>query len=431
MASIIIPKYIDLITTNVTDSLSQWAIGTTYAAGQKATTYYSDRPELITIPSIDGTIPSMTFNLLTSASGTWDSTNAKYTWTGSPQTAADILYQTSDITSAKKYLVVFEITDYVAGNARAYVGGGVGTNVAADGFYEQIVTASTTNQKIGVEVDASFDGSIRRLSVKQIGTTAPKKRWESQTSQSGNYPPVDDTTNWVELGYAESWMMFDDYTSSQTVQSSAITVEIDSSKCNSLVVYNVVASSMTVVVEDQSTSPATELLNETYSFYQPTTSASYWDYFYADIDRYSSMRVTLPMAFNTTTTVTFTPLADRDVKVGHMQVGRSKFLGNSQYGLTAQIKSWSRKDENSFGEVYLKQGKRAKKLEIDLLIDKGEFDDVFQTLEALDSIPVGFDMNNDTTAYTTLVIYGFYIDFQNIISDAAHEECSLQIQELA
>ena len=143
------------------------------------------------------------------------------------------------------------------------------------------------------------------------------------------------------------------------------------------------------------------------------------------------MRVTLPMAFNTTTTVTFTPMTDRDVKVGHMQVGRSKFIGNSQYGLTAQIKSWSRKDENAFGEVYLKQGKRAKKLEIDLLIDKGAFDDVFQTLEALDSIPVGFDMNNDTTEYTTLVIYGFYIDFQNIISDAAHEECSLQIQELA
>jgi len=431
MASVIIPKPIDLMSTNVTDSLSQWAIGTTYAAGQKATTYYSDRLELITIPSIDGAIPSMTFNLLTSASGTWDSTNAKYTWTGSPQTVADILYQTADIQSGKKYLVVFEVGDYVAGNAQAYVAGAVGTNVAANGFYEQIVTSSTTDQLIGVKVDASFNGSIKRLSVKQVGTTIPKKRWESQTSQSGNYPPVDDTTNWVELGYSESWMMFDDYTSSQTIKSSAITVKVDSSKCNSLVVYRVEASSMTVVVEDQSTSPATELLNETYSFYQPTTAGSYFDYFYSDISRYSSMRVTLPVAFSTTTTVTFTPMTGRDAKVGHMQVGRSKFIGQSQYGLTAQIKSWSRKDENAFGEIYLKQGKRAKKLEIDLLIHKGAFDDVFQTLEALDSIPVGFDMNNDTTEYTTLVIYGFYIDFKNIISDAAHEECSLQIQELA
>jgi hypothetical protein len=188
---------------------------------------------------------------------------------------------------------------------------------------------------------------------------------------------------------------------------------------------------MTVVVEDQSTSPATELMNETYSFYQPTTSASYWDYFYADIDRYSSMRVKIPIAYNTTTNVTFTPLANKDVKVGHMQVGRSKHIGNSQYGLNARIKSWSRKDETSFGEVYLKQGKRAKKLEIDLFLDKGTFDDVFQTLEALDSIPVGFDMNNDNSDYTTLVIYGFYIDFQNIIPNSAYEECNLQIQELA
>jgi hypothetical protein len=226
-------------------------------------------------------------------------------------------------------------------------------------------------------------------------------------------------------------MMFDDYTSSQTVKSSAIEVEIESSKCNSLVVYNVNASSMTVLVEDQSTIPATELLNETYSFYQPTTSASYWDYFYADIDRYSSMRVTIPIAYNTTTTVTFTPLTDQDVKVGHVQVGRAKSIGKSQYGLNAQIKSWGRKDENDFGEVYLKKGKTAKKLNLDLFIERGSFDDVFQALEALDSTPIGFDMNNDATDYTTLVIYGFYLDFQIVIPNVAYNECNLEIQELA
>jgi hypothetical protein len=112
-------------------------------------------------------------------------------------------------------------------------------------------------------------------------------------------------------------------------------------------------------------------------------------------------------------------------------VGRSKFIGKSRYGLQARIKSWSRKDENDFGEVYLKQGKRAKKLNIDLFLEKGTFDDVFQTLEALDSIPVGFDMNNDSTDYSTLVIYGFYLDFQNVIPNSAYEECNLEIQELA
>jgi hypothetical protein len=70
-------------------------------------------------------------------------------------------------------------------------------------------------------------------------------------------------------------------------------------------------------------------------------------------------------------------------------------------------------------------------LSIDLILEKGTFDDVFQTLEALDSIPVGFDMNNDKTKYTTLVIYGFYVDFQNVIPSMAYDECSLEIQELA
>jgi hypothetical protein len=133
-------------------------------------------------------------------------------------------------------------------------------------------------------------------------------------------------------------MMFDDYTSSQTIQSLPIAVRFDSSKCNSLVVYNVSASSMTVVVEDQSTSPATELMRETFSFYQPITTSSYWDYFYADINRYSSMRVTIPIAFNTTTTVTFTPITGQNVKVGHVQIGRSKDIGQSAYGLQAGIK---------------------------------------------------------------------------------------------
>ena len=39
--------------------------------------------------------------------------------------------------------------------------------------------------------------------------------------------------------------------------------------------------------------------------------------------------------------------------------------------------------------------------------------------------------NNDTTDYTTFVIYGFYLDFQNVIPNSAFEECNLEIQELA
>ena len=416
---IIIPKYIDLQSTNITDTPPLWDTSTSYVSGEKVDTYYSDRPELINQPW-------MTFDFFTTTDGTFDLTNSKYTWDGS-QASSDNLYQTVDLKSGKDYLVVFAVSDYSAGNATSYVGGQTGTSASADGYYQQIITAGSSDKKAGVQVDAAFSGAISYVSIRQIGTTPPKKRWESQTSQSGNYPPIDDTTNWVGLGYANSWMMFDDFTSTQTIKNGNIDITVNSSKCNSLVLYNVYAKSVQVIVNDGST----DIMNETFSFYQPSTSSSYWDYFYADINRYTSMKINIPIGFDTTTRVIITPLDNQDAKCGHLQVGNSRYIGATQYGLSAYLKSWSRKDENQFGEVYLKQGRRAKKIEFDLLLEKGAFDDVFQILESLDSIPIGFDVNEETTNYTSLVIYGFYNRFRNVISHPAFYECALEIQELA
>jgi hypothetical protein len=397
---VLIPKKIDLTASNISEPLSLWGNGTTYSSGERVYTYHSDYDEQI--QNGDGIIDLMTYS-----DATFSQANTRWEWDGT-QASTDDLVQDVEVTDGGKYLVVFEITSYSAGNATPIVGGTTGSARSATGYYEEIITAGSSDTNAGVQVDADFNGSITNISVKKVSTLPGKKVWVSQGSQSGNYPPVDDATNWVAQSYSNRWKMFDDSSSSQSVSDAAneaIDVTVDSGKCNRLGLFRLQGTSVQVIVKDSS---GTELLNETYSLYNPTYSPSYWNYFYGDIGRYSSFTVSIPVGFGTTTQVIINPIDGQKAKCGHMQVAKEEFIGKTKYGFEAGSKSWG-KIEESFSEFSLIRGAvtPSKRLDMEVRVLRNNLDPVFQILQSLDLLPVGWDANNDTTSFTTLVTYAF------------------------
>jgi hypothetical protein len=114
------------------------------------------------------------------------------------------------------FLVQFEVTAFAAGNVAGYVRGTSGSNVAVIGYYQQLVVATTTDAFIGVVADSTFVGSISNVLIKNIGGNVQNDIYESQTGQTGNFPPIDDFTNWIRREASNRWKMFDDYTSTQS-----------------------------------------------------------------------------------------------------------------------------------------------------------------------------------------------------------------------
>ena len=508
MARVIVPKKTNLIASNLSESLSDFNTATTYEAGEKIYVLLSDFSELIT----NG---DCFFDSFETDGNEWsyDSTNVQYDCDAS-QVGATRLYQertASDIIVGDQYLVQFEVKNYVAGNVAGYVGGTTSSNVSADGVYQQLIYAGLSNNDIGVEGDASFEGSITNVLVKRTGDNVQRDIYESQQSQSGNFPPwdVDNSyANWVRIEASNRWKMFDDFVSTQSefwAIEGALQVKVGAAKCDAFAVFNVEGTNIQVIAIENSISykgtSSTNLTigqgstgtistdagkswsvgdlieieydtdktqwmvgeitsydsgtgnlvvdvdtfqgSGTYSswtiryVYSDTTSSLYlpevisWsDYFFAEIRFAESKTDTFTISYDLQIRFVIMGNPGQIIRCGHCLVGQRRYLGKSRYGVSAGINDYSTKETNTFGETYLEQGSYSKTNALDIWIEKSSTDQIFTILSKLRSTPCAWDFNEGDTDYSTLVLYGFYQDYDILMENYAQTLVNIEIQGL-
>jgi hypothetical protein len=109
-------------------------------------------------------------------------------------------------------------------------------------------------------------------------------------------------------------------------------------------------------------------------------------------------------------------------------VGTYYDLGATQYGATAGILDYSVKTTDSFGNTTVVKRTYAKRMTSNLMINNNIVDAVVNLLSAYRSTPlvwVGAESN-----YTSLIVYGFYKDFDVNIAYPDYSSCSLTIEGL-
>ena len=454
-----VPLITNLLASNVSEaSFSDWLAATTYGAGVRVYILYSDFPELLSYGDC-------TFDQFEVDGPEWsyDGTNSEYDCDGA-QAGNTKIYQNSNVIDTDDlYLVVYEVKNYVAGEVKAYVQGGLGTARSADGTYLEVVTAGSTDTKSGVQGNATFDGSITNLSIKKIGAYYSRDVYESQeAANANNYPPDDDGTNWAKVSASNRWKMFDDFMASQAENTVKISTKVKANKTNSLAFFLAEATNIEYIVSDDSTTE-TSVTNETPAagdismvvstnntwavgqkvevyvtadqraffagtiktwdqgtgaititsavYDDPAGSAPYaawtmalvydhestslyqeevlsWtDYFFSPIRFSSSKAFSYTYSYNTSCRVIFTGSATSMIRVGHLVVGHSLYLGQTRYGLKGGITDFSTKDANSFGEYQLVERAWAKELRYTLNVLTDGLDQVFQILTQLRATP--------------------------------------------
>jgi len=247
---VIVPKITNLLASSITEDLTDWSTLTAYASGAQAYVLKSDFPELITGSDCF-------FNTFSTDGAEWSfsATNTRYDCDGS-QAGTSKLYQAipaSKLVTGDQFLVEFEVAAFTAGTVAGYVAGVAGANASAVGYYQQLIVAGSTNLFVGVVVSADFVGSVTNISVKKAGINCQRDIYESQTSQTGNFPPADDFTNWVRRSASVRWRMFDDYTNTQSAAPDIIHTKVDSSKCDALALFGVEGTNTQVIVTENST----------------------------------------------------------------------------------------------------------------------------------------------------------------------------------
>jgi len=258
-----------------------------------------------------------------------------------------------------------------------------------------------------------------------IVTTGYHNIYESQqAANTGNDPTTDDGTWWTLVSSTNRWKMFNAIVQEQTVQATQIDTTLQSpSVVNAIALLNVEATTIEITVTD---SVEGVVYDETFNMTSYSGIQDWYAYFFEPIVRESQLAVTdLPPYANADINIVIN--ANADAKCGAVVIGQFADLGLAQHGASVSIVDYSVKSTDAEGRVTITEGAYADKMDVDVVLDTSQMGQVKKTLTSLRTTPsvwIAEDGNSD------LVIYGYYREFDIILSNPTTSRCSLEIEGL-
>ena len=227
--------------------------------------------------------------------------------------------------------------------------------------------------------------------------------YQSLSNENTENQPDTSITDWLSLGASNRWKMFDSMSTSLSESTNTISVSISATDVDTLILLNVTAQQVSI-----SHNLGSEVItpNSTIDIIHKIGDAG--DYT-ANID-------IIPSSI---------------ASIGHCFLGKSYYLGSSQFGASTTIKDFSRIETNEdFGYTYLKQGAYRKEMDIDLMLMNDQVNDVWSKLISLRAMPAVWQGNQNDTDFNNLIIYGYFSSFSVLLKEHLYSDCSLSIKGL-
>jgi len=233
------------------------------------------------------------------------------------------------------------------------------------------------------------------------------------------------TPKWLEVSATNKWLMFDSGWGTQTVIATPLTVVLTPSQIfNALALMNVDATSITVNMtvlgvnvysKTESMVTGIDIIDWYGYFFDPIMNKT--DIIFQDIPPYSNSVITISI-INASSTA----------KCGNCVIGNYYEMGLTQYGAKAGITDYSVKTVDAFGNTTIVKRSYSKRMSVNLAISGLIIDDLLAVLAMYRSTPIvwiGAD-----NLYTSLIVYGFYKDFEIDITYPTLSYCTLTIEGL-
>lgn len=260
--------------------------------------------------------------------------------------------------------------------------------------------------------------------------TSTHKVYESLQNANVGKSPITEPTWWIEVGPTNRWKCFDTSNSTQTVSVGTSPPKISytlrtGQAITSFAVLNVAnATSLRVRLVDPVYGA---VYDKTVDFSALPLASSWWAWFFGQKRRPTQhVALDLPAYPNADLIVEFSGGAG--LAVGVIMFGQQQRYGlGIRYGARVGIQDYSRKETNEFGDTDLVVRAFAKRANFDLFIDKEEVDPLQNYLSSVRAVPCLWVGTND---YESTVVFGFYKNFDILISYPDHADCELEIEGL-
>lgn len=192
-------------------------------------------------------------------------------------------------------------------------------------------------------------------------TTAERNRYvtknryvyEAQNDNARSDPELPGQTDWVKIGPARRWAMFDEKTQTRTIAPHDIITSTQvPGRIDTLVLMEVAATSVNVQIKDG----ATVVYDQDFEMLDDTGISDWFDYFYDPVEPRTVLVVrerTWADVLDPVIVVTVTNLDGVNREVGHLVAGTLRTLGYSQLGARLGFDDYSVIQADDFGNRYV------------------------------------------------------------------------------
>lgn len=289
------------------------------------------------------------------------------------------------------------------------------------------VATATVLSNSAVEVHAEYSaGTTYALNAKCTMASTGRTYNCIQGPSTGNAPPSS-PLYWMDVGPSNKRALFDGQISTQTTATDTLTVKVAAGAIDSVALVGVNAQSALVVVRDGPLGPI--IFQQSISF-AGDIPTDWYAYFFYDENTASTIGLcqNIPPYQSAVLEVTLSGVGA--IAIGGLLFGLSYFIGNAQYGASAGIIDYSRKNTSATGVTTFEQKAYSKRLSVELMLDRAQMNRVQRTLYSLRATPCVWIGSDNAELVEATVVYGFYRDFSATIQYFTHSLYSLEIEGL-
>lgn len=245
---------------------------------------------------------------------------------------------------------------------------------------------------------------------------------------SVGHTPSTSPLYWMDIGPSNKWAMFDGQISTQTTATNTLTVTVATGLIDSVALVGVEAQSVQVTVRDGLGGPI--IYDSTLPF-TGDIPTDWYAYFFYDENSNRTLGVWQNIPPYQTAYLTITLTSGADVALGALLFGLSSYIGEAEYGASAGIIDYSRKNTNTVtGVTTFEQRAYSKRLSVPIYLEKAQTNRVQRTLSGLRATPCVWLASDDQDIEELSVVYGFYKDFSATITYPTLTLYALEIEGL-
>lgn len=247
-------------------------------------------------------------------------------------------------------------------------------------------------------------------------------------SETPETEPVDGTGDplWLDLGATNRWAMFDGKSQNKSTDTTDIVVELVMGvNVNGLALFGLEGDSVNVTM----TNGLTEVYNQTVQLLDLSyLNGSYYNWFFLKGDKLQQLvKLDLPPYAGATITVTVAGTGAATRAIGELVVGVKRELGDTTYGTSYEIKDFSTKERDTFGNAIIVERAFSSLIKYNVMVPRQLVNSTKKFLSQNRTSGLVWIGDEDSPES---IVYGFYNKWSIVTQNYSMTDAIIQVEEL-